>query len=97
MTLADRGETSFTATRDGDVIRVTVIRDGLEGYGAGPDTMHGVNEAFGKAVDDLDRRTEKRDADQYRAYWASVTDRSPREIYTPQDLDVREEDTEDHN
>ena len=77
---------AFTVTRDGPVVRVTAAYGGTEGYGAANVLgMLSVDVAFRSAVADLNRKLERSAAD-YRSEWATLADRSPRDVYTPDAL-----------
>lgn len=74
-------------------VRVTVRHGSHEGHGAAPDIGSGADQAFSRAVRDLNRQVAKADADAYQAEWSAVTDRSPHEVYVPDALRTPEQPT----
>lgn len=84
---------AFDVRHEDGVFRVTVRHGSHEGYGAAPDTGSGADQAFSRAIRDLNRQVSKADAAAYQAEWAVVTDRSPHDVYVPDALRTSEQPT----
>ena len=79
---------SYTVTRDGPIMRISVRYGGSEGHGAVAyrGTVACLGTAMTRAMRDLNRRLSGIDAETYRAEWAALADRAPHEVYVPEGI-----------